>query len=142
MPKQHASTTTVPVAKSRDQIDKLLRDWECDGVRWTDHFKEGRAVLEFTWIQSGITYMARFEIIDPDERNVEQGRRRIHRVLRVFLLGQFNAVAEGLVSLAEVFLSHIVGPNGQTIAQQLLPRMSELIESNAGQLLLEAPSAR
>lgn len=140
MPKRHAAQTTVSVGKSRDQIDRLLREWECDGVRWTDHFSQGKSILEFTWtpLQSKTTFMARFEILDPDEKNLEQGRRRIYRVLRIFLVGQFNAVAEGLVSLEEVFLSHIVGPNGQTIAQQLLPRMSELVESDANHLLLES----
>lgn len=141
MVNRHAATTTVPVAKSRAQIDKLLRDWACDGVRWTDHFNEGRAILEFTWTpeQSETTYMARFEIVDPEEKNLDQGRRRIHRILRVFLMGQINAVAEGLVSLEEVFLPHIVGPDGKTVAQQMLPRMPELISSSASQLFLEAP---
>lgn len=137
MRRRHAETTSVPVSKSRGQIDELLRAWECEGVRWTDYFSEGRTLLEFVWEPPNApAFMARFELRLPGEyRNAEQEWRRLHRVLRVFLLGQLEAVEGGLVTLEEVLLGHIVGPNDRTVGQELLPRLKELTSSSAVALL-------
>ena len=53
----------------------------------------------------------------------------------MFLLGQFNAVEAGLVTVEEVFLPHVVGPNNRTVAQQLLPLMPKLISTGASEML-------
>ena len=133
--RRHAETTRVPVAQSRSEIDQLLRVWLCDGVRWTDHFNEGRAVLEFVWPHDGAKYMARFVLVLSDEGDADQEFRRLHRVLRVYLMAQFNAVESGLVSVEEVFLSHIVGPNDLTVGQQLVAQLPKLIGTSAAMLL-------
>jgi hypothetical protein len=50
-------------------------------------------------------------------------------------MGQFNAVEAGLVTIEEVFLSHIVGPNGKTVGQQILPKIDSLLSTGACNLL-------
>ena len=134
---RHAETTKVPVAQSRSEIDKLLRTWECDGVRWTDHFGDQRAVLEFVWtIEGSGPMLARFEISGAAAaRDPEQEWRRVHRVLRVFLLGIFNAVEAQIISFEEAVLPWTVAANGQTVAQALLPRLREIPSGDAVALL-------
>jgi hypothetical protein len=135
--RRHAAETKVPVAQSRTEIDRMLRAWECDGVRWTDDYKGGRVVLEFVWEREGLAFMARFVIRMPIEGKPDQEWRRLHRVLRIYLLGQFNAIEAGLVTVDEVFLPFIVGPNDRTVSQQLVPRIHELIGKGAATLLPE-----
>lgn len=140
-PRRHAETTTVPVSKTRSEIDELLRAWDCEGVRWTDFYKEGRTRLEFVWQppNEDPSYMARFDLAledgDLSRQRREQEWCRIHRVLRVYLLAQFNAVEAGLLTTEEVLLGHVVGPNDRTVGEQLLPRLRELTGSSAVGLL-------
>jgi len=57
----------VHVGKSRSEIDRLLRDWGCDGIRWTDSFSQGLAALEFIWVREDIHYLARFTLHLPTD---------------------------------------------------------------------------
>lgn len=140
--RRHAESTRVPIAQTRSEIERLLRDWECDGVRWTDHFKEGRTELEFVWTPDGAEYsfLARFELamdLELRDEKREQEWRRIHRVLRVYLMGQFNAVEAGLLSLEQVLLPHLVVANHRTVADHLLPELPRLMGLDPATILPE-----
>ena len=136
---KHAATTRVPVAQTRSEIDGLLRKWKCDAVRWTDLWNQGKTVLEFEWTPDGheSPISCRFDILAGDlaQQDEAQEWRRIHRVLRVFLMGVFEAVDGGLISLEEAMLPWILRPNGQTVAQSLLPQLRELPTGAAFKLL-------
>ena len=45
MRRRYASTTIVPIAQSRGDIDKLLRHWGADSIQWTDQFSSDRVTL-------------------------------------------------------------------------------------------------
>lgn len=136
---KHAATTKVPVAQTRAEIDELLRSRECDGCRWTDHWKEGKTVLEFLWTadEAHPPLLCKFEISagNLDEVDEAQEWRRVHRVLRVFLLGLFEAVDGGLITLEEAMLPWVVAKNGRTVGQKLLPKLQELSSGSAHALL-------
>ncbi len=153
---RYANTTTVAVAKSRADIDSLLRQWGCDGIRWTDQFLEGLVRLEFVWNHDGTNYGARFslQLPDDDELRAESvhattGRflqakfdklskargRSEHRVLLLWLKAAFNAVEAGIVTAETLFLPFIVDANGQTFAEVALPRLPMMLEGGAEQLL-------
>jgi len=133
MPK-HAANTKVPVGQSRNEIDKLLRGWCCDGVRWTDRYNKGETVLEFEWVPEGSEFpmLCRFrvELGDPDDAKEAQEWRRMHRVLRVFLMGVFEAVDAGLISLEEAVLPWVVTESGMTVSEGLLPKLLEIPTGN------------
>lgn len=152
----YANTTTVPVAKSRGEIDRLLRDWGCDGIRWTDQFTQGIVRLEFVWRHDDADYGARFSLKLPDDDVIrkesvhattrrflpakyeklcnERGRSE-HRVLLLWLKAAFNAVAAGIVDAQTLFLPFLVDANGQTFAEVALPRLPEMLSSGAEALL-------
>ncbi len=134
---RHAANTKVPIAQSRSEIDRILRAWDCDGIRWTDHFKEARVVLEFVWTPENCDapMLARLEILMGEHCNVDQEWRRKHRVLRVFLMGLFEAVEDGLITLEEAVLPWTVTGDGRTVSQQLLPKQRELPAGSAVALL-------
>ena len=156
MPKKFAEETSVSIAKSRGEIDDLLRRWECDGIRWTDMFKKNQTILEFTWVCDDTGYTARFvvelptdEILRKRARNAASGNfmdskyrkarelagRQEHRVLCLFLKGAFNAIENGLIAAEVIFLPFFVGPDGRTVAEVALPRLPELLASGSETLL-------
>ena len=159
--KKFAEDTSVSIAKSRSEIDDLLRRWDCDGIRWTDMFKKSQTVLEFTWTCGDAEYLARFvvelptdEILRNRARNAASGNfmdskyrrakelagRQEHRVLCLFLKGAFNAIENGLISAEVIFLPFFVGRDGRTVAEVALPRLSELLASGS-ETLLGLPSS-
>ncbi len=157
---RYAETTKVPVAKSRGEIDKLLRAWGCDGIRWTDHFQRGIVSVEFLWTLDAIEYLARVAIRLPSDDDLAElsghattgefleskfarlsasrGRQE-HRVLLLWLKACLNAVEFGIISAEEIFLPWLVGIDGKTIAETALPRLPQLL-TNGTQALIGIPA--
>lgn len=154
--KRFAEDTAVPIAKSRAELEKLLRDWRCDAIRWSDHWHEGRSRLEFTWNHADTLYMARFDItlerddalreraVDgrtgrPSERKLEQLRdargRREHRVLVLWIKAALNAVAAGIVAPEAIFLPWLVGKDGRTFGDVAVAQLPKLLAGSAAWLL-------
>lgn len=152
---RYAETTTVRVDKSRNEIDRLLRDWGCDGIRWTDHFAKGQVGLEFLWTHDDQEYLARFEITLPDDealrsnaRHASSGAflpaklaklkesrgRQEHRLLLLWLKAALNAVDAGIIPAEVLFLPFLVGQDGQTVAQAALPRLRTLLSGGASEM--------
>ena len=163
MPGSYAQGTSVPVARTRGQIDELLRKWGCDGIRWTDNFTEGLIVLEFVWQrpldgeEEPLAFMARMSLQLPsrdelrkrarhatshmflqskfDKLCADLGKREM-RTLHLWLKACFNAVEDGLVGPETIFLPFLVGQDGRTVAEVALPRLPSLLLGAADQLLL------
>lgn len=156
MTRRFAEDTAVPVAKSRGEIDRLLREWGADGIQWADDFRNDRAVLRFVWTRDGKSYLARFGIglpsakdlerhaIDGRTRRVSQAKldallaqrgKREHRLLLLWLKAALNAVDAGLVSAEALFLPFFEDHDGQTVAEVALPRLPGLLAGGAARLL-------
>jgi len=150
--RRYAEDTSVPVGRSRGQIDDLLRDWGARGVQWTDDYHEGRVALRFVWKFEGSDYMARFDVMVPTAEDVareysrrptdkqlselaQQRNRQAHRVLLLWLKAALNAVTAGIITAEALFLPFLEGKNGRTVAEEALPKLSELLAHNAGRLL-------
>lgn len=165
MIKRFAEDTKVPIARSRMEIDALLRAWGCDGLQWTDEWKDGRATLRFMWTKPRTTtgdppmsYAARFRIDLPTDaellaratpRGEARPRKAVyealvkrrgmqeHRLLLLWLKAAFNAIEAGLIVAEQLFLPWLEARDGQTIGEYLTPRLSRLLTSDgvAGLLL-------
>jgi hypothetical protein len=155
--RRFAEDTSVPVAKSRGEIDRLLREWGARGLQWTDDWEHGRIALKFLWrAQDGKDYMARFAVALPtDEALREEARhggrgkflaakfqrladgrgRQEHRLLALWLKAALNAVAAGIVGAETLFLPFLEDRHGQTVAEIALPRLGRLLEGGASRLL-------
>lgn len=155
--RRYAQDTSVSVGRSRGEIDDLLREWNCDGIRWTDDYRTGRVRLEFLWSRDAAQYLARFDLRLPGEEELrrkaidlrtrkvsevkqlkkarEAAGRHEHRVLLLWLKAALNAVEAGLVDPAAIFLPFLVGSDGQTFADVALPKLPALINGSAGLLL-------
>ena len=152
--RRYAEGTAVPVARSRMEIDRLLRQWGADGVQWTDDFKGGRAMLRFVWTHQGTALHARFAIQMPNEerlrklavgaRGFSEARyaklkdgagREEHRVLLLWLKAAFNAVEAGIVEATTIFLPFLEGMDGRTVAEVAAPRIAGLLHFSADRFL-------
>lgn len=154
--RRYAQETTVSVAKTRGEIDALLRRWGCDGIRWTDHYARGAIALEFIWHREDAEYLARFSIQLPSDKELRgeakhqtTGRflqtkfeklqasrgRQEHRLLLLWLKAALNAVDAGIVEPETIFLPFLVGRDGQTVAEAALPRLQTLLVDGSRALL-------
>lgn len=153
--------TNVSIAKSRGQIDIILRKWGVTGITWAEDYNSGMVVLRFRWQreEDGHQYSARFTIqIQTDDElkklaiDKRSGRhsdkkyarlrdmrgKREHRVLFFMLKALFEAVAEGLMVPEQVFLPWIEDIDGVTIFERIGPVMGELAGKPLQKALQEA----
>lgn len=150
--RRYAEDTSVPIARSRGQIDDLLRDWGASGFQWTDDFEAASVTLRFKWPgPGGFTYMARFDLALPTigsiqvaegplspsklEARVLGGARAAYRALLLWLKAAFVAVDAGIVRPEELFLPFLEGRDGKTVGETALPHIERLLTGSATKLL-------
>jgi len=144
------------VSSSRGHIDKLLREWKCDAIQWTDDFRNGIVQLRFVWEHDGTIYKARIEVqLESDEKlkklavdgrngsfspnafaklSAKRGQRE-HRVLLLWLKAALNAVEDGIVSAESIFLPFIEDIDGRTVTEVVGAKMHQLLKTSAVKLL-------
>jgi hypothetical protein len=157
--RRYAEDTSVPVARSRGEIDSLLRDWGAVGIQWTDEFDQDRVTLRFVWPHDDVRYTARVSVKLPSRASLEEqaidGRstwrkevsktklaalmeargRREHRLLLLWLKAALNAVDAQVVAAEEVFLPFLEGADGRTVGEVAVPKMHTLLRVSADRLL-------
>lgn len=155
--RKYAQETTVPVAKSRAEIDNLLRQWGAKGLQWSDDFQNDRVMLRFVWNYDDTDYMARFVIELPGRDQLKDqaidGRtgavsdlkmekllsargKQEHRLLLLWLKAALNAVEAGMVTAEALFLPFLEGQTGETVAEIAIPNLKKLASGSAQKLLL------
>lgn len=160
--RRYAQDTAVPIARSRAEIDKLLRKWKVTGIQWTDEFDKDRVTLQFAFPHEGRTYGARFTLRLPTREDLKgsaihggtgrllearlqkllDGRgKQEHRLLLLWLTAAFNAVAGGLVPVEQLFLPFLVDESGRTVGEIIGPKLHKLGDGR-GIGLLMLPEAR
>jgi hypothetical protein len=158
--RRYAEDTSVPVSRSRDEIDRLLHQWGCSQLQWGTDFAGGRVQLRFLWHHGGASYLARFDLQLPNRAKLEKdprcqdGRsgglnerklaavleaagRQEHRVLLLYLKAAFNAVEAGLTTAETLFLPFLEDRDGRTVAEVALPHLARLHDGSAVRLLTD-----
>ena len=150
-------STEVPVSRSQEGIRKLIMSRKGGKVAFiSDPPREGfSAIVEI----DGLPYQIRIfgvcrqapqqksrrmrgRIVGTKyttEKFQEQFRmseeRRIWRVLYYHVKSVFEAADSGVMEFRELMLPYIVTKDGQTIAEHIIPRLANAIESNPARLL-------
>lgn len=139
--------TSVSIARSREEIDTLLRNWGVSGILWEDNFNKGIVNLRFRWENEDVHYVARYQIVldsdeklrelaidgrsgNPSEKKfermlAERGKRE-HRVLAAFLKNVFEAVEQGIIDAQAVFLPWLEDSEGHTVYERIGPVMKKI----------------
>ena len=152
MTRRFAQDTQVAVERSRGQINELLRRWGCHRIGWMDD--EAGCELVFEFVHDGgkdglQTLHARYRLTYPTDEELEQKAqgarglragyleklqshvgRREHRLLLLLLKANLEAVEEGLLDPAVVFLPYIVTDNGQTVGERVISDLPKALRSS------------
>ncbi len=132
-----ASKTTVPEARSRDEIERTLARYGADLFVYVQ--EQGRAEIMFRSDGRRVRFVLHF----PAEKEMttrqkyEQARRSLWRSLLLCIKSKLESVEAGIEVFDEAFLGQIVMPNGRTVIEETLPQIEQAYESgDDGPLLL------
>ena len=120
----YAAYTTVPVDRSRAAIEKVLKRYGATGFAYGSEI--GRAMIGFQTKERRIRFL--LPLVPPQrssQKQCEQFERSRWRALLLSITAKLEAVESGIETFDEAFMSHIVMPNGQTMAEHALPYVKE-----------------
>lgn len=147
----YAADTSVSTERSRSEIERTLRRWGADQFMygWTDR----AAIVGFVMQSRQVKFVvpmpdrnAREFTHTPTRGNrrspaqqdeaYEQACRQRWRALNLVIKAKLEAVESGISTFDVEFLGHLVLPNGQTVADTVVPRVVEAYETNTMPTLL------
>lgn len=142
----YAESTSVPVEKSRAEIERLLQRHKCVKFMAGVDNESHRATVQF----QAHSRIIRFEIALPNDadpkyrkiknsylqRNdagvkklVAQEERSRWRALLLVIKAKLEAVESNIATFEEEFMAHIVLPNDKTVGQWVLPEVARIYET-------------
>ncbi len=150
-------TTEVPVSRSQEGIRKLILSRNGGKVAFvSDPPKEGfeaiveidgnpykiriagecRTAPEQKWRKTRGGHTIAKETTDKSKRDFsEKEERRIWRVLYYHMKAVFESADSGVMELRELMLPYLVTANGETIAEQIVPKLAQAMQGNSARLL-------
>jgi len=137
-PRAYAEGTTVPVEKSRAEIERLLHRHGADQLGLISDAERGIAFVLFTidgrqvrlkvplprlvdFAKDGHRSVSK----DVQERRWEQANRERWRAVLLVCKAKLELVELGLSSVEREFLADIALPNGQTVGEFMRPQLQE-----------------
>lgn len=118
----YAENTTVPVSKSRIEIEELIRKYGAG--QFVSGYSGNRAVIGFTLNGRQIKFV--LEIPEgKTDRQTQQIERQRWRALLLVIKAKLEAIESGISSFDEEFMSNIVLSNGQTVGEYVGPQIEQ-----------------
>lgn len=132
---QYARDTSVSVAKSRDEIERILRRYKANSFAYG--WDDDKALVGFTMNDRQIrltlplpspsdktfvrTSTGRARTNNAAETAYEQAVRSRWRALKLVIQAKLEAVASGIVTFEDEWASYVVLPDGRTVGAHLTP---------------------
>jgi hypothetical protein len=148
-----AENTEVSVEKSRAEIERMIIRYGATSTAFVNG--AGRAMIMFEANARRVAFNlplpniedkqfekdGRGNIREPTKRHEvwERACRQKWRALALVIKAKLEAVASGITTFEDEFLSHIVMPDGQTVGEHVRPKIAASYASGAVQPLLPAP---
>lgn len=131
------SDTKISLAKTHEQLEDLLEKQRVEGSRWThlpekiSEHKPGRVLLEFEVVREDCRFAYRISVdyqskAGPRGGNQGTTREQTGRALFWHVKNLFDAIEYGIISLEEALLPYMITGNGQTVYEQLEPKLAQL----------------
>ena len=136
--RRYAEGTTVPVEKSRQDIESLVK--RHGATTFASAWQSDRFVVIFEMHGKRL----RFDVPAPDPKKYRDDKkwkaeeRRRWRALLLILKAKLELVAAGDADFESEFLSQISLPNGNTVGGMLLPQLEALLRGEKMPPLLGA----
>lgn len=142
----YAENTSVPVAKSRAEIEHLLQKHKCSKFMAGVDNDAHRATVQF----QAHNRIVKFEISLPDPKDpkhrrikgrylertaagiakvVDQEERTRWRALLLVIKAKLEAVESNIATFEDEFLAHVLLPNQQTVAEYIGPTVAQIYET-------------
>lgn len=144
-----AAETSVPVGRSRSELEDLLRKYGAD--EFASGWQTGKARVQFR-IQGR---SVRLEVpmptikdvpekseggrrmnLEQREKRLEQLERQRWRAIVLLTKSRLEAVAIGIETIETAFLAGFVTPNGRTVGELLRDQLDKVITEGAKVKLL------
>ncbi len=151
---QFAKETQVSVEKTQAEIAAVVRRYGAD--QYANGWRPGCAMIEFSIKKTHVRFILplpdksekRFQVTPAGRRKHtaeqayqawEQACRQLWRALLLVIKAKLEAVECGITTFEHEFLAQIVMPNGMTIGDALVPRLTPILEGKLSLPMLEAP---
>lgn len=152
---KYATTTEVPVEKSRLEIEKTLRKYGADAFAYAEEGRRVRlgfriadrqfrfelALVERDAAEIELTPQGRVRSEAAKDSAMAQADRSAWRALALVIKAKLEAVEAGISTLEEEFLANLILPNRETVADWIRPQVAEAYRVGAmpKTLLIEGP---
>lgn len=139
MSARYASKTEVPVARSKEHIEAMLRRYGADSFAYGSDDETGLIVVGFR--MHGRYVRFRVPVPKPNERRFthtatgkvrtkpqvetayEQALRSLWRAIHIVITAKLESVELGIESFDAAFMSQIMLPSGATVGEFLEPQI-------------------
>jgi len=155
----YAATTTVPITRSRAEIEDLLQKHKATQYLTAHDTERGVAIVQFKIQNRIVRFTVKLPRLDDyaklrsrkgstwsppasdaqKQAKADQDGRQRWRALLLVIKAKLECVENGIATFEEEFLAHIVLPNDQTVGEAILPRVAQVYE-HGGLLLPERTS--
>ena len=123
---RYAKTTTVPVERSRAELEQTLERYGCDAFGYLH--KAGTHTIQFE-------YSGRVIRLGVEAGETPQETRQRWRVLLLWVKATLESIEVGLQDFETAFALHTALPNGETLANKIVPELQRLSEGGKLPLL-------
>lgn len=142
MTRRYAAETSVPVEKSRVEIERTLAKHGCDGFAYYTNrevaqigFHMNDRMIRFelrlpSRADFSVSDRGRKRTAESAEKAWEQACRSAWRALSLVIKAKLEAVSAGITSFEVEFLPHMVVPGTKQVFHEIaLPKLAEAYDS-------------
>jgi len=122
----YAEKTKVPVSRSKAEIEALVKKYGAEAFGAME--MQGRIQIVFQ--MAGRNLLFRVDLPEGD-----QAQRSLFRALLLTIKGKLESAERGIETFEEAFLANIVLPNGQTVADDTIPKIEAAYQGHDVPLL-------
>lgn len=135
-PVRYAEGTSVSVDRSIAEIRKVVSAYKATSFGTAEN--NNKAMITFDMNGRRIRFIIDLPIFHKTrnykgyvmgEKCVDKETRRLWRCLLLSVKSKFECVASGISTFEEEFMSHIVLPNNQTVAEYVIPQIATAYET-------------
>lgn len=123
---RYASKTSVPVDRSRMELERTLERYGCEAFGYLQ--KQGSHSIQFE-------YGGRVIRLGVEAGETPQQSRQRWRVLLLWVKATLESIEVGLQDFETAFALHTALPNGETLAEKIVPELHRLSEGGELPLL-------
>lgn len=142
--RRFASTTTVPVEKSKMEIEQTLARYGADGFMAGWDAQTSMAMLQFRvrgrFVRMSLALPSAKDYKNVNVRSMDahvaQETRQRWRALLLVVKAKLEAVESKVATFEQEFLPYIVMPGGQTVGEEVLPQIAEAYKTGGGTIRL------